>query len=141
MRASAHMWLKRAAPPSGKLGSTPAGAPPWAPPQAVAQGWRCPLGPGKTLLASPCRLSSAVNLCPSARTNHSCGQGRVSPQGGPGALNLNQSSEGWAWGSVSRVRLCNPLVCSPVGSSVLDCLLKFAQGCLCTHRPLPPRQA
>ena len=38
MRASAHMWLKRAAPPSGKLGSTPAGAPPWAPPQAVAQG-------------------------------------------------------------------------------------------------------
>ena len=54
------------------------------------------LGPGSTLLASPHCLSSAVNQCPSAGTNHSCGQGRVSPPGGPRTLNLHPSSEGWA---------------------------------------------
>ena len=68
MRASAHMWLKRAAPPSGKLGSTPAGAPPWAPPQAVAQGWRCPLGPGRPSwplpAASPQQLTRVLRLGP-----------------------------------------------------------------------------
>ena len=75
------------------------------PPHAVAWGWHCPLGPGRTLLASPRCPSVAVNPCPSAGTNHSRRQGRVSPQGGPGTLNLQQSSEASAGLVVSRVRL------------------------------------